>query len=257
MQLYLKFLVMTITVLTLMLTLFVFMSYMKYQNILSGVVSSRLMVVAGSIENVVEHATSLGLKFQEINQLEGMLETSSKLDAGIEEIAVINTNGRILYSSIKDRVSHQMEEVLIQNVSSETKSQWTVEEDDYLLIGLNLKNAVDLPLGGVVIKYSKAEYNVAVSDIFEKLTFGAFITLLSFAVLLSILIKVSFSKFHRFYKSVYSELNEPDMPANGGHGATYLSDDVKKARENQLIIMKELEAAQNRILPLRKGGSHE
>ena len=180
MRLYLKFLMMTILVLMLMLTLFVFMSYMKYQNILSDVVSSRLMVVAGSIENVVEHATSLGLKFQEINQLETILESSRKLDEGIEEIAVVNTNGKIIYSSKKERVSDIVADTIVQNVALETKTQWTIEEDGFLFVGLNIRNAVDLPLGSVVIKYSKAEYNVAVSNIFDQLTFGAFVTLLSF-----------------------------------------------------------------------------
>ncbi|NVJ91489.1 MAG: hypothetical protein HWE34_07510 [Methylocystaceae bacterium] len=248
---------MTILVLMLMLTLFVFMSYMKYQNILSDVVSSRLMVVAGSIENVVEHATSLGLKFQEINQLETILESSRKLDEGIEEIAVVNTNGKIIYSSKKERVSDIVADTIVQNVALETKTQWTIEEDDFLFVGLNIRNAVDLPLGSVVIKYSKAEYNVAVSNIFDQLTFGAFVTLLSFSVLLSILIKVSFSKFNRFYNTLYSELSQPQGDLNNKDETTYLSADVKKVRQNQLLILKELDAVKSKILPTGTGDAYE
>lgn len=255
MRLYFKFLGMTATVLSLVLGLLVFMSYMKYQNIISEIVSSRLMVVSDSVGSSIDEAMGYGMKLQELTQLSDMLVRSQKLDEGIQEIAVVNASGQVLFSSAAGRVNHKFGAAITANLNRESQSDWLIEEQDYLVVGLNLRNALELPIGGVVIRYSKAEYNTSVAEMLEHLIKGALGLLVLFALLLAVLLGLSFKNFFLFYNATYKELTKTERPvdeeARHGHkkARTYLMTDVRIARRNQSQVKEQIDGLTSKTQP--------
>lgn len=173
MRLYLKLMLGSIAILLAVLSLLFLMNYMKFQNILSEVVSSRLQVIVATIGRSLSHANALGLKLTEMNDATVLLERAKALDTGIADISVTDTNGRILYSTQPALIGSVIEGHDRNPTGDKAPDSWYREGSDVLTSGLTLRNAVDRPLGSVVLVYSKAGYNAVIHGVAGALLLGS------------------------------------------------------------------------------------
>ena len=87
-------------ILAFVLSLLFIMIYFKYQNILSSLTSSRLSVVAASIEQTVSKTGQLGVPLQEMAGMTAVLSRVKRQGDEIQSIEITDAEGKTLFGTI-------------------------------------------------------------------------------------------------------------------------------------------------------------
>lgn len=208
MRLYLKLVVGSVAILSMVLSLLFLMNYMKFQNILSNVVSSRLQVVVATAGKSISSATAIGLKLADVNDVPVLLARAKALDDEIERISVVDTGGRILFSTDEGTIGTAVADETARVARAATQAAWSRESDSFLITGMNLRNAVDQPLGGIVLTYSKTGYNAVIDEMFGKLIAGSVVVFLLFGLLMMMFARIGCREISNVFGFVSAQMDE-------------------------------------------------
>jgi hypothetical protein len=134
-----------------------FLNYFKYKSTIASTVKSRVLLVGRGVENSMQAALQLGMQFGELSQLSQLLARERTADRLIRSIDVIDPTGNVLYSSDPARVNTRAPDDWLAVAEHAKGTEWSTEGRESYVAGISVKNAFNLTIGYVVLRYSRED----------------------------------------------------------------------------------------------------
>ena len=149
-------LVITVWVILLsVLGLLYLMNYMKFDNLMSQVVSSKLQVISTSLESSIQRTERLGIPLHSAHNLQTSFNKASTREENVKAVKLIDAKGDIvLQANTGDAVS--LPQDVVRRALNSNEAYWLLSTEDTLFSGLQVKNSFDQLMGSIVIEYDKS-----------------------------------------------------------------------------------------------------
>ncbi|HYC37749.1 MAG TPA: hypothetical protein VEC19_15080 [Usitatibacter sp.] len=174
-----------------------FLNYFKYKSTISNIVKSRVLLVGQGIEGSVQASLQLGMQFAELSQLPQLLQRERQSDRLIRGIDVFDTNGQILYSTDRARVGQKASDSWLDAAQHAKAIEWATEEPDEFVAGLSVKNAFNLTVGYLALRYSREDVERATGVAGREILLAALGAFAVIAVLAPIALILVIRRFER------------------------------------------------------------
>ena len=140
-----------------------FLNYFKYKSTIGGIAKSRVLVIGRGIENTVQAALMVGMQFTELSQMNQMLSRERSSDRMIRGLDMFDSSGLVIYSSDRSRVGQNVPTAWMTAAERSKTTEWTSEAADDYVAGISVRNAFDLPVGFLALRYARDEVDRAAS----------------------------------------------------------------------------------------------
>lgn len=174
-----------------------FLNYFKYKSTISNIVRSRVLLVSQGIENSVQASLGLGMQFAELSQLPQLLQREKSADRVIRGIDVFDPTGQILYSSDRDRIGLKALDPWLEAAHRSKTAEWWSEEGDEYIAGVAIRNAFNLTVGYLGLRYSRDEVARATAVAGREILVAALGSFLGIAILAPLALIVVIRRFER------------------------------------------------------------
>src|SRR5262245_38715811 len=192
-----------------------FLNYFKYKSTINNIVKSRVLVVGRGIENSVQASLQLGMQFSELAQLSQLLQREKSSDRLVRGIDVFDSSGQVIYSTDRGRVGQKVPASWTNAAQRSRSTEWTSDESEEFVAGISLKNAFDLTVGYLALRYSREEVERAAATAGSEIllaAIGAFIRIAVLAPLPLIFVIRRFERDLRTLESAASHLEDRAQP---------------------------------------------
>jgi hypothetical protein len=215
------------------------LSSFKFQSVLTNLIANRLGATSPAIYESIEGALDLGLGLGEIQNTESVILWVQQNNPGIRSIDIFNIQGKILYSTEKQRVEQAAAPHILENLAISSGHFSQLELDANFLSAFKLLNNYNQRVGGGSILYSKDDYNAQVIKFNNSLMLKSAIIFIAFVLLAAIGILVAFRGLRNYLKSI--EVSHDKIRESEATGQNICFIDVNGlpagASENALIRM--------------------
>lgn len=174
-----------------------FLNYFKYKSTISNIVKSRVLLVAGGIETSVQASLQIGMQFAELSQLPQLLQREKTTDRVIRGIDVFDAAGQVLYSSDAQRVGAKVPETWLESARQSKELEWGSTDGDEYVAGVTLKNAFNLTMGYIGLRYSREEVERATKTAGREIMLAALGAFLGISILAPLALIVVIRRFER------------------------------------------------------------
>ena len=174
-----------------------FLNYFKYKSTISNIVKSRVLVVGRGIENSVQASLQLGMQFSELAQLPQLMQREKSSDRLVRGIDVFDSSGQVLYSTDRGRVGQKVPSPWILAAQRSKTTEWGTDETDEFVAGISLKNAFDLTVGYLALRYSRDEVESAAAKAGREIALAALLSFLGIAIVAPLALIVVIRRFER------------------------------------------------------------
>lgn len=174
-----------------------FLNYFKYKSTIGGIVKSRVLVIGRGIENSVQASLQLGMQFTELGTLPPLLHRERSSDRTIRGIDVFDSSGQVIYSTDRNRVGQKVPASWLTAAERSKNTEWTAEAADDYVAGISLKNAFDLTVGFLALRYSREEVEKAAALAGREILTAALAAFLGIAVVAPLALVVVIRRFER------------------------------------------------------------
>lgn len=169
-----------------MLTTAVF-GYYKFEDVLSSLVRSRYSFVVFTIKQKVEDSMNLGFSLRQLRQVQQIIELEKARDEQIQGIDVYDFNGEVLFDTdrgaLGTRVPARWVEPLAQPfVTAGPSQQFSLIDEESVVVGLPLVNTLGKVEGAVVLRYPEAYLERELGNLLSRLALEFLVVLGGFAV---------------------------------------------------------------------------
>lgn len=141
----------------------VFLNYFKFQSALESAVRSRLLLLAGNVDESVQRALAIGLPLAAIPALPELLARERAADPAIHSIGIFDATGRMLYSTDAKARGQRAPAAWRAAAQRSAAESWQLADGESAVVGLGLRNSFDLEVGHVAIHYSRDGIAAALS----------------------------------------------------------------------------------------------
>lgn len=238
-------LVITVWVILLsVLSLLYLMNYMKFDNLMSTVVSSKLEVISTSLENSVMRAERLGISLQSANNVKEQINKARLRDENVLAISLIDQQGKLLYQSNgQDQVRDIPLDVERRALKS-NEAKWTYSNESELYSGLQLTDGFGDLSGSIVIEYDKSALFGLYAQVRLHLLEATVLIFLGAAIIVFLVIRLGFGDVTNVIKLIqgYSS-GESKVLDQKGQGAMSESfaEQIKQSEKMKHLVTQELE----------------
>jgi hypothetical protein len=196
-----------------------FLNYFKYKSTISSIVKSRVLLVASGIETSVQSSLMVGMQFNEIGTLPEMLRREQLSDPLLRGIDVFDAQGQVIYSSDRQRVGQKVPEGWIRAAERSKSKEWSAEGTEDYVAGISVKNAFDLTVGFLALRYSRDEVDRAAAKAGAEILAAALTAFAGVAVIAPIALIIVIRRFERDLNSLeaaagHLEGGTPAQPAD-------------------------------------------
>ena len=174
-----------------------FLNYFKYKSTIGNIVKSRVLVVGRGIENSVQASLQLGMQFSELAQLPQLMQREKSSDRLVRGIDVFDSSGQVLYSTDRPRVGQKVPTPWINAAQRSKTTEWGTDETDEFVAGISLKNAFDLTVGYLAMRYSREEVETAAAKAGREIALAALLSFLGIAIVAPLALIVVIRRFER------------------------------------------------------------
>lgn len=174
-----------------------FLNYFKYKSTISNIVKSRVLVVGRNIENSVQASLALGMQFTELQQLQQLMQREKSSDRLVRGIDVFDTSGQVIYSTDRARLGQKVPTPWIGSAERSKSTEWSSDESDEYVAGISLKNAFDLTVGYLALRYSRDEVERAASTAGREILLAALGSFIGIAIVAPLALIVVIRRFER------------------------------------------------------------
>lgn len=139
--------------------------YVQYETMFTSLQTSRMGVLATSIRNTVQSGTNLGLPLKDMRDIQGVIERAHALEDDIVSITVFDRSGTVLFDTDPSRIgpipTGQTKTWAVASVKS--GGRWDMPDTEAALengiavAGTAIINSFDAVLGGVALRFSRAD----------------------------------------------------------------------------------------------------
>ncbi|MBX9899974.1 MAG: MFS transporter [Burkholderiaceae bacterium] len=125
----------------------------------------RFSLVANEVDQIIEQSFALGMNFSSLNTITDALVRRGQVDNAIRSIDLFDTDGKILYSNLPERVNQQAAPAWLasirhqQTVGSKSANafHWSFYGSDEAIAGTALNNSFGVLKGYVAVRYTTSE----------------------------------------------------------------------------------------------------
>ena len=193
-----------------------FLNYFKYKSTIGNIVKSRVLVVGRNIENSVQASLAIGMQFAELAQLPQVMSREKSSDRLVRGIDVFDTSGQVIYSTDRTRVGQKVPGPWIGAAERSKTTEWASDEGEDYVAGISLKNAFDLTVGYLALRYSREEVERAASVAGREILLAALGSFFGIAIVAPLALIVVIRRFERDLRTLEA-------------AATHLEDRVEPA----------------------------
>jgi len=174
-----------------------FLNYFKYKSTIGNIVKSRVLVVGRGIENSVQASLQLGMQFSELSQLPQLMQREKSTDRLVRGIDVFDYSGQIIYSTDRARVGQKVPSTWTQSAERSKTTEWTADESNEYVAGISVKNAFDLTVGFLALRYGRDEVENAAAKAGREILLAAIASFLGIAIVAPLALVVVIRRFER------------------------------------------------------------
>ena len=174
-----------------------FLNYFKYKSTIANIVKSRVLVVGRGIENSVQASLQLGMQFSELQQLPQLMAREKSSDRLVRGIDVFDSSGQILYSTEGSRVGQKVPASWTSAAQRSRTTEWGADATDEYVAGISLKNAFDLTVGYLALRYSREEVERAAAIAGREIMLSALASFVALAIVAPLALIVVIRRFER------------------------------------------------------------
>lgn len=221
---------------------------MKFDSLMSNVVSSKLEVISSSLETSIIKAERLGIHLKSANNLPDLMDRAKSRDVNVKLIHIIGNNGEIIFSTDSQRVGELVDENISKRALRSAEANWLLATDKDLYSGLQLTNGFDELIGSVVIQYDKSSFSGTYAQVrlhLLEMTVGIF---LIFSLIVFLVIRLCFGDIsgviHLIEQYTGGEKRVKEFDAPEGTLAFKLAEQMKQGEQMKAQVANELDAIQ-------------
>jgi len=247
-EIHLRFVATVWLILMAVLSLLYLINYMKFDSLMSGVVSSKLEVISSSLESSILKAERLGIHLKSANNLPDLMERAKSRDINVKLIHIIGNDGAVLFSTDSQMVGQFVDESLSKRALRSAEVNWLLATDKDFYSGRQIKNSFDELIGSVVIQYDKSSFSGTYAQVrlhLLEMTVGIF---LLFSLLVFIIIRLCFGDIsgviHLIEQYTGGGKEIADFDAPEGTLAFKLAEQMKQGEQMKAKVASELDEIQ-------------
>ncbi|KDN27505.1 hypothetical protein VFDL14_21755 [Vibrio fortis] len=154
-EVHLRLVVTVWIILMSVLGLLYLMNYMKFDSVMSNVVSSKLDVISSSLKTSMERVDRMGIPFESADNLKDQFNHARTRESDVTAISLVNQNGELLIHSSSTQGTNVPPEVLRRALTS-NEVHWSYNNDAQLYSGLQTFDSFGNLSGSIVIEYDKS-----------------------------------------------------------------------------------------------------
>src|SRR5438105_4284982 len=222
-----------------------FLNYFKYKSTIGNIVKSRVLVIGRGIENSVQASLQLGMQFTELSQLPQLMQREKSSDRLVRGIDVFDSSGVILYSTDRARVGQKVGETWTHAAERSKATDWSTEEGDEYVAGISLKNAFDLTVGYLGLRYARDEVDRAAATAGREILLAALAAFAGIAVVAPLALIVVIRRFERdllTLEAAASHLEDRGAPSTTGSAFDAAIDNLRASLNDANRSLDELRA---------------
>lgn len=245
-EIHLRFVATVWMILMAVLSLLYLINYMKFDSLMSGVVSSKLEVISSSLETSIIKAERLGIHLNEANNLPDLMERAKSRDDNVKLIHIIGNDGVIMYSTDSQMVGVLVEDRISKRALRSTEANWLLATDKDLYSGLQIKDSFNELIGSIVIQYDKSSFSGTYAQVrlhLLEMTVGIFLV---FSLLVFLVIRLCFGDIsgviHLIEQYTGGEKKVAEFDAPEGSLAFKLAEQMKQGEKMKAQAASELDA---------------
>lgn len=194
-----------------------FLNYFKYKSTINNIVKSRVLVVGRGIENSVQASLQLGMQFAELSQLPQLMQREKSSDRLVRGIEVFDASGQVIYSTDRSRVGQKVPATWTAAAQRSKTTEWATEETDEYVAGISVKNAFDLTVGYLALRYSREEVERAAATAGREILLAALASFAGIAIVAPLALIVVIRRFERDLRTLEvaaSQLEDRNLAAS-------------------------------------------
>ncbi|MBY8315328.1 hypothetical protein KW543_06035 [Vibrio fluvialis] len=243
-------LVITVWVILLsVLSLLYLMNYMKFDSLMSHVVSSKLEVISSSLANSVERVERLGIPYQSAKNLKQQIEQARVREPNVVAVALIDQHGKPLVQSYADDSPVQsLPEDVVRRALKSSEPRWTLSDDSELYSGLQIYDSFGAFAGSIVIVYNKSALFGVYALVRLHLLEATVVIFLLASLLVFFIIRIGFGDVTNVIKLIhgYSTGDQKRLKQiPQGQMTQSLAEQIKQSEKMKSLVSEELEKLQD------------
>lgn len=187
-----------------------FLNYYKYQATLRELVQSRFVVVGLDLKNAVEGSVSLGIPLSQTENIQELLNRVKLSDKQIltaEVFGITGDNGVRLFGTDKSEIGRAVPTAWMRGAERSDSDTFQFDEDAAFGVGFPIINSFNKPVGGIVLRYSRAYQQTKIEAMFKTLGRAALIVFGIASVLAFIGVYVFFRPISTTFSRMTQSLN--------------------------------------------------
>jgi hypothetical protein len=186
------------------------LNYFKYRSTADRIVSGRLIVLGKHIENSIQASIALGIAFDDLGTLTGLMNRERTADGLITEINVFDAEGKPMYSTDQMRMAREAVPASWLAAARRARdADWAVDEGADSAVGMSIKNSFGLTLGYLALRYSRDKIDRAAHAVGKRLALSAAIAFVGAALFASLALVLAMRPLERDIGAVEQAVRDP------------------------------------------------
>ncbi|WP_191601257.1 hypothetical protein [Marinomonas algicola] len=246
-EVHLRLVITVWTILISVLSLLYLMNFMKFDSLMSDVVSSKLDVISSSLETSILKADRLGIPLKSANNVSDLMDKAKQRDQNVSSIDVIDLKGNVIFSTNRASGLPFPDSEVVRRALKSNDKNWNLSVDLYLYSGMRLFDGFDNLIGSVVITYDKASFYGVYSFVQLHLLEMTVFIFLFFALIVLLIIQFGFGDVTNIIKliQVHSDGREETTPlVVKGSISSVFADQIEQSKKMKIKVVQELESVQ-------------
>jgi len=187
------------------------LNYYKFKSTVEKVARDRILITASTIDNSVESSLGLGMGFAELTTLPSLMERERASDPLVTAIDVFDPSGKIVYSTVAERVGSRVPDAWLAT-ASRAKEEWWVTEPRELVAGVVERNNFNLTVGYLAIRYDRAYVDRSITEVGRNLLAIGAIAFVLVALAVSGALVLILRRFERDMRAIETHVSGQGAP---------------------------------------------
>ncbi|WP_194436104.1 hypothetical protein [Vibrio fluminensis] len=247
-EVHLRLVITVWVILVSVLGLLYLMNYMKFDSLMSGVVSSKLDVISSSLDTSIQRVERLGIPYHSAENLKEQFIQARQREENVSSITLIDAKGNaLLQVSKNEQQLLAIPEDVIRRALSSNEPRWLYSDDNQLFSGLQTFGDYGRISGSLIIQYDKtALYGVYATVRLHLLEATVVIFLLT-ALIVFLVVRIGFSDVANVMTLIqrYSSGDKHlDSRVAVGSMSQSFAEQIRQSEEMKAQVNEELERLQ-------------
>jgi len=144
--------------LLMVVSVMVFLNYTKFQSIFTSFYTSRIDYTIRDMKDTIEFSLRLGLPISDLKNTQDLVDAAQKGDEEILSAQIFSPGGTVIFSTQKDLQTRNAAAEW-QKKAAASDDIWFLYEQEAMVVGIPLLNAIDQVAGTLVLNYSRLRYD--------------------------------------------------------------------------------------------------